>query len=126
MGTNVEPSGPRLERADFGGTLKRMRTLDDILRHAKRLKREELSRLIRQLDAHLSSTTNGRGEDGRSSQMHRSARPQSRRSSTAKKRSKTSYAGLLALSGIAGSGSSDVSSNKGKYLAEAYMPRRDG
>jgi hypothetical protein len=77
-----------------------MRTLDDILRRAKRLKRDELSVLVKQLDEHL-SRANG----------HRAAQ-------------KGPYARTLALSGTARSNSTDVSSHKGKYLAEAYAPRR--
>ena len=103
-----------------------MRTVDDILRRAKNLKRDELSRLIRKLDAHLSFIVNGRGEASKSLQVHKPPRPRGARSSGAKERSKTSSESLLALSGIARSGVSDVSSNKGKYLAEAYMLRRYG
>jgi hypothetical protein len=95
-----------------------MRSVDDILRRAKRLKRGELSRLVKQLDDHLLSTANGHR-----AVRKRRARKEQARYTRSRKRSKPSYAHTLALSGMAHSGSTDVSSNKGKYLAEAYAPR---
>ena len=95
-----------------------MRSVDDILRRAKRLKRGELSRLVKQLDEHLLSTANGRRA------VRKRRAPKDRvRYTRSRKRSKPSYAHTLALSGMAHSGSTDVSSNKVKYLAEAYAPR---
>jgi hypothetical protein len=102
-----------------------MRTLEDILRRAKRLKRDELSRLIKQLDEHLASAANGnraatlKGPNGRTSPS-RAARPRG-----TKKLRRVSYARTLALSGTVHSGLTDVSSHKGKYLAEAYAARRE-
>ncbi len=42
------------------------------------------------------------------------------------RRKKLAYANSLALSGIARSGSTDVSSFKAKHLTDAYASRRDG
>ena len=101
-----------------------MGSLDDILRRAKRLGRHELSRLIKQLDEHLSSGANGhrvnrKRPNRRALTLSRPVRPKA-----AKKRPHVRYARTLALSGTAHSGSTDVSSHKGKYLAAAYAPRR--
>ena len=95
-----------------------MPALDDILRQAKRLKRGELSRLLKQLGEHLVSTANPRqaARQGR-------VREGRKRYTPSIKRSKPAYARTLALSGMAHSGLIDVSSNKGKYLAEAYALR---
>lgn len=103
------------------GKLKPMRSVDDILRLAKRLNRGELSRLVKKLDQHLLSSENGH----RTVRKGR-ARKDPARQTRSRKRSKPLYAHTLALAGMAHSGSTDVSSNKGKYLAEAYEPRREG
>ena len=78
-----------------------MRSLDDIFQRAKRLKREELSRLMGKLDEFLSATAD-------------------------EKRAPESgpYSRTLALSGAARSAAADVSSHKGKHLADAYASRR--
>jgi hypothetical protein len=102
-----------------------MRAVDDILRRVKRLKRHEISRLIRRLEAHVEATANGAPSSRRRRSDNTLARSRKARPGAAKKRAEISYARSLAWSGTAGSGVSDVSSNKGKYLAEAYMPRRD-
>ena len=80
-----------------------MRTLDEILRRAKRLKPDELSRLVSQLDELLLSDANG------DRAAHRGP-----------------YRRTLALSGVARSESTDVSTHKGKHLARAYAARRHG
>jgi hypothetical protein len=102
-----------------------MSAATDILRRAKRLKRTELSRLVKQLEAHLSSTANGAGSARTVLQKRAAPLSNSTRSKRTRKRIEISYARALAWAGTAGSGLSDVSENKGKYLAEAYMARRD-
>src|SRR5579862_473115 len=97
----------------------------EILRRAKRLKRSDLARLVKQLEAHLSVTSNG--VSSARVVLPKRAKPLSNsiRGKKTWKRSEVSYARALAWAGTAGSGLSEVSENKGKYLAEAYMPRRD-
>jgi hypothetical protein len=97
-----------------------MCSVDDILRRAKRLKRGELSRLVKQLDDHLLSTANGHR-----AVRKRRARKEQARYTRSRKRSKPSYAHTLALAGTAHSGWTDVSSHKGKHLAEVYAPRHE-
>jgi hypothetical protein len=80
-----------------------MKTEDELFEQAKRLKRAELLRLAHRLDEYASSLT----VEGAVSE-------------------KGPYARTLALSGAGRGDSSDVSSNKGKHLAEAYAPRRGG
>lgn len=80
-----------------------MWTVAEILEQARRLKPDELSRLVAQLNEHLSSI---------SAQNVCSRREP--------------YSRTLALSGIAHADRSDVSSHKGKHLAEAYAARQDG
>ena len=97
----------------------------DILRRAKRLSRTELSRLVKQLEAHLSATTNGT-QSGTKATTNYALRRQrgGRRLENANKRTNVSYARSLALAGTAHSDYTDVSSHKGKHLAEVYAPRR--
>lgn len=78
-----------------------MRVLDDILQRAKRLRREELSRLVGKLDEYLSLPSDEK-----------------------RAHEKGPYARTLALSGAARSASADVSSHKGKHIADAYVSRR--
>jgi hypothetical protein len=106
--------------ATLRGKLIAMRSVDDILRRAKRLKRGELSRLVKQLDEHLLSTANGDRAVPK-----RRARKEQARHTRSRKRSKPSYAHTLALAGTAHSGWTDVSSHKGKHLAEVYAPRHE-
>lgn len=89
------------ELRDFA-TIQTMRDRDDILQRAKQLKRSELFRLIGQLDVYLSSSDEKK--------TLRKGRPL--------------YAGTLALSGAARSAYSDVSTHKGKHLADIYASRR--
>lgn len=70
---------------------------------AKRLKPEELSELVARLDEYLSSAP--------ADDSAKSAR---------------SYARSVALSGTGDADWTDVSSHKGRYLAEAYASRREG
>ena len=107
-------------KATLRGKLNAMRSVDDILRRAKRLKRGELSRLVKQLDDHLLSTANGHR-----AVRKRRARKEQARYTRSRKRSKPSYAHTLALAGTAHSGWTDVSSHKGKHLAEVYAPRHE-
>lgn len=76
-----------------------METADKLFKLAKRLKLEELSKLLMLLEEYLASVEKGPGR----------AR---------------SYGHTLALSGRAYSDWSDVSSQKGKHLAEVYATRR--
>ncbi len=80
-----------------------MEAADKLFERAKRLKPEELSELVARLDEYLSSV----GSDERSE----SAR---------------SYTRSLALSGMGDADLTDVSSHKGRHLAEAYASRREG
>ncbi len=76
-----------------------MESADRLFELAKHLKPEELSRLVTLLEEHLASVE-------KSSDRTRS------------------YARTLALFGTAHSDWSDVSSQKGKHLAEVYATRR--
>jgi len=76
-----------------------METADKLFERAKHLKPEELLKLMVRLEEHLASIEE----------------------SSDKSRS---FARMLALSGIGHSDWSDVSSHKGKHLAEVYAPRR--
>jgi hypothetical protein len=76
-----------------------METADKLFEQAKRLKPEELLKLVVRLEEHLASM------DETSDKSR-------------------SFARMLALSGIGHSDWSDVSSHKGKHLAEVYAPRR--
>ena len=76
-----------------------MESADKLFEQAKRLKPEELSKLVSLLEEFLASVE----------------------LSSDKTRS---YTRTLALSGTAQSDWSDVSSNKGKHLAEVYATRR--
>ena len=115
-----------MERRGCHGRLASMRAVDDILRRAKRLKRGELSRLVKQLDAHLSATANGAQAERKGPHDRTRALSRDARSGNRKKRPKVSYARSLALAGTAHSDYVDVSSHKGKHLAEVYAPRREG
>jgi len=78
-----------------------METAEKLFERAKRLKTEELSRLVELLETHLSSENNAKfSPDGKH------------------------HAELLGLSGIGDSDHTDVSSHKAKHLAQAYAPRR--
>jgi hypothetical protein len=74
-------------------------SVDELFEQAKCLQPEELSRLVLLLEEHLAAN------EGSS---HKSR----------------SFAQLLDLSGIGRSDWSDVSSHKGRHLAEVYAPRR--
>jgi len=76
-----------------------METADKLFEQAKLLKPEELSKLVVLLEEHVASMQEGSDKS-------------------------RSFARLLALSGIGHSDWSDVSSHKGKHLAEVYAPRR--
>jgi hypothetical protein len=76
-----------------------METAYKLFEHAKRLKREELSELVMLLEEYLTSVE--KSSDGT-----------------------RSYTRTLALSGTAHSDWRDVSSQKGKHLAEVYATRR--
>jgi hypothetical protein len=76
-----------------------MESVDELFEQAKRLKPEELSKLVVRLEEHLASIEEN---------SHKSR----------------SFARMLALSGIGHSDWSDVSSHKGKHLAEVYATRR--
>ncbi len=80
-----------------------MKTVDQLLDQAKRLKQEELLRLAAKLEEYASALAakSAPSEKGR-------------------------YTRTLALSGTGHADRSDVSSSKGKHLAEVYAPRRDG
>jgi hypothetical protein len=78
-----------------------METAEKLFERAKRLKTEELSRLVALLETHLSSEIDAKFSHGEEHQSE-----------------------LLALSGIGDSEHSDVSSHKAKHLAQAYAPRR--
>jgi hypothetical protein len=80
-----------------------METADKLFEKAKRLKPEDLSDLIARLTEYISSPSPEAG----SKHGH-------------------SYARSIALSGIADSDWSDVSSSKGRHLADAYGPGRNG
>lgn len=80
-----------------------MESADKLFERAKRLKPEELSDLVARLDEYLSSSPSD--ESSKSTQ---------------------SYARSLALSGTGDADRSDVSSHKGRYLAEVYASRREG
>jgi len=73
-------------KATLRGKLIPMRSVDDILRRATRLKRGELSRLVKQLDEHLLSTANGDRAVPK-----RRARKEQARHTRSRKRSKPSY-----------------------------------
>jgi hypothetical protein len=78
-----------------------METAEKLFERAKRLKAEDLSRLVALLERHLSSEGEAKFSPG---EEH--------------------HAELLALSGIGDSDYTDVSSHKAKHLAQAYAPRR--
>ncbi len=80
-----------------------METAEKLFERAKRLKAQELARLVALIESHLSSEIEAKVSRG---EEH--------------------HAALLALSGIADSDYSDVSSHKAKHLAQAYGPRRGG
>ncbi len=100
-----------------------MRAVDDILRRAKRLTRNELLRLMKQLDEQLSSKTNGSRLTQKQQPARTPLRSKTTRSKGKKKRRVISYARTLALAGTAHSNWTDVSSHKGKHLAEVYATR---
>jgi hypothetical protein len=77
-----------------------MQKVDKLFEQAKQLQPEELSKLVSLLEEHLASVE----------------------LSSNKARS---FARMLALSGIGRSDWSDVSSHKGKHLAEIYAPRQE-
>lgn len=76
-----------------------MGSVNKIYEQAKHLKPEELLKLVARLEEHLASIEKRSGKS-------------------------RSFARMLALSGIGHSGWSDVSSHKGKHLAEVYAPRQ--
>ena len=78
-----------------------MEAADKLFERAKRLKPEELSELVARLDEYLSSSDE-RSESARS------------------------YTRSVALSGMGDADWTDVSSHKGRRLAEAYASRREG
>ena len=80
-----------------------MESADKLFEKAKRLKPEELSELITRLDEYLLSSASDESSKG--------AR---------------SYVRSLALSGTADADWTDVSSHKGRHLAEAYGSRHEG
>ena len=80
-----------------------MESADKLFEQAKRLKPEELSELVARIDEYLSSKPAG--------ESSKSAR---------------SYTRSMALSGTGDAEGTDVSSHKGRYLAEAYASRREG
>lgn len=75
--------------------------MEKLLARAKHLKPDQLSELVARIEDYLASLAS-------------------------RKRTKPSYARTLALAGTADSDWTDVSSNKGKHLAEVYAPRREG
>jgi hypothetical protein len=79
-----------------------MKRVDELFDQAKELRPEELLRLASRLDEYASSLAvqSSSAENGR-------------------------YARSLALAGIGHADWSDVSSNKGKYLSQAYARRSD-
>jgi hypothetical protein len=79
-----------------------MESADKLFERAKRLKPEELSDLIARLDEYLSSAPADESS-----------------------KSVGSYARSLALSGTADADWTDVSSHKGRHLAEVYASRRE-
>jgi hypothetical protein len=80
-----------------------MKIEDELFEQAKRLKRAELLRLAHRLDDYACSLI----IEGTAAE-------------------KGPYTRTLTLSGAGHGDSSDVSSSKGKDLAEAYAPRRGG
>jgi hypothetical protein len=79
-----------------------MESADKLFERAKRLKPEELSELVARLDEYLSAPAE---------ESTKSAR---------------SYARSLALSGTGDADRTDVSSHKGRHLAEVFASRREG
>jgi hypothetical protein len=79
-----------------------MESADKLFERAKRLKPEELSELVARLDEYLSAPAE---------ESTKSAR---------------SYVRSLALSGTGDTDQTDVSSHKGRHLAEVYASRREG
>ena len=79
-----------------------MEPADKLFEKAKRLKPEELSRLVARLDEYLLSSPSDESSKG--------AR---------------AYVRSLALSGTADADWTDVSSHKGRHLAEAYGSRHE-
>jgi hypothetical protein len=77
-----------------------MESVEKLFEQAKRFKPEEISRLVSLLEEHLASVESSADKS-------------------------PSFARMLALSGIGHSDWSDVSSHKGKHLAEVYAPRRE-
>jgi hypothetical protein len=80
-----------------------MESADKLFERAKRLKREELSELVARLDEYLLSPA--------SDESAKSVR---------------SYARSLALSGTGDADWNDVSSHKGRHLAEVFGSRHKG
>lgn len=80
-----------------------MEAADKLFEKAKRLKPEELSELVARLEEYLSAVA-----------------PEER------SKGARSYAASLALSGKADSDWTDVSSHKGRHLAEVYAQRHEG
>ena len=80
-----------------------MESADKLFEKAKRLKPEELSELVARLDEYLLSSASDESSKG-----------------------ERSYAGSLALSGTADADWTDVSSHKGRHLAEVYGSRHEG
>ena len=103
-----------------------MRPVDDILRRAKRLKRHELSRVVKELEAHLSSRANGNRTSAPTRKAEGTGSGSESRSNKSRTRRKTSYARTLALAGMGHSDLTDVSLHKGKHLADVYSGRREG
>jgi hypothetical protein len=80
-----------------------MRRVDEILEHVKRLSSKERQELLDRLE----DTVENEAENG-----------------CAKQPATGRYARTLAAIGIGHTEFPDVSSNKGKHLAEAYAPKR--
>jgi hypothetical protein len=80
-----------------------MESADKLFERAKRLKPEEITELAARLDEYLSSAPSDESANGA-----------------------CSYERSLTLAGKGDADSTDVSSHKGRYLAEVYAPRREG
>jgi hypothetical protein len=80
-----------------------MESADKLFERAKRLKPEELSELVERLDEYLSASASDESS-----------------------KSAGSYARSLALSGTGDADWTDVSSHKGRHLAEVYASKREG
>jgi hypothetical protein len=79
-----------------------MESADKLFERAKRLKPEELSELVARLDEYQSAPAEERTKSARS------------------------YVRSLALSGTGDADQTDVSSHRGRHLAEVYASRREG